>query len=272
MPGLDAATARIQIDRGEAVLAEVLGRPGVYHLLDRLADQGLRRVLFAGAAAGRLEQELGPRYRGLELAYSREAEPAGDPLPELDAPASPAHGQGCAAVFLDRDGTIIEDKHYLHDPGGVELIPGAADGLRRLRGLGLRLVLVSNQSGVGRGYFGRGDVERVQGRLIELLAAQGVALDAFYICPHAPEQDCDCRKPAPGLVRRACAELGLDARASFVVGDKPCDVELAQATGGRGILVRTGGGARHAEAMAARGVPVARDLDEAARLIETLLG
>lgn len=277
MSGLEGATARIRVADEATALAEVLGRPGVYHLLDRLAEQGLRRAQFEGPAARGLEQALGSRYRELELVYPGGGDaPDGGPLPAFDATERrPAHRAGAglrAAAFLDRDGTIIEDKHYLHDPEGVELIPGAAQGLRRMRAQGLALVLVSNQSGVGRGYFGRGDVERVHGRLIELLAEQGVTLDAFYICPHAPEQGCACRKPATGMVQRACAELGLDAGASFVIGDKPCDVELAQAAGGRGVLVRTGKGERHAAELAAQGVSVARDLDEAAEIIAALRG
>ncbi|MDO9081919.1 MAG: HAD-IIIA family hydrolase, partial [Humidesulfovibrio sp.] len=133
---------------------------------------------------------------------------------------------GARAVFLDRDGTVIAERHYLSDPAGVELLPGAAVGLRRMRALGLRLVLVSNQSGVGRGYFARADVERVHGRLLELLEAQGVTLDAMYVCPHAPDEGCGCRKPLPGLLERARTELGIDLAQSFMVGDKPCDVDL----------------------------------------------
>lgn len=178
---------------------------------------------------------------------------------------------GGAAVFLDRDGTVIADKHYLHDPAGVELLPGAAEGLRRMAALGLRLVLVSNQSGVGRGYFGRGDVERVHGRLVELLDAEGVRLDAFYICPHAPGEDCSCRKPRPGLVERACRELGLDAAASFVIGDKPCDVDLGLAVKATPILVTTGREAQTAGPGEHRAAHVASGLEAAAERIETIL-
>ncbi|HWR04001.1 MAG TPA: HAD-IIIA family hydrolase [Humidesulfovibrio sp.] len=180
------------------------------------------------------------------------------------------------AVFLDRDGTVIVEKHYLHDPDGVELLPGAAEGMRRMVALGLRLVLVSNQSGVGRGYFGRDAVERVHGRLIELLAAQGVRLDALYICPHAPGKDgagepCGCRKPLPGLIERASRELGLDPARSFVIGDKPCDVDMGLVVNATTFLVTTGYGAAHAAAGDCRPHHVAAGLSEAAGIIESIL-
>jgi len=192
-------------------------------------------------------------------------------LQTRQSPASWQHAPGRVAVFLDRDGTVIADKHYLHDPAGVELLPGAAEGLRRMRELGLVLVLVSNQSGVGRGYFSRGDVERVHGRLAELLEEHGVQLDAMYVCPHAPGEECDCRKPEPGLIERACAELNLDPRRSFVVGDKPCDVELGQRVHATTFLVTTGYGAAHNESEFCRPDHVAADLLEVSRTIESVL-
>ena len=176
-----------------------------------------------------------------------------------------------AAVFLDRDGTVIAEKNYLSDPAGVELLPGAAEGMRRMRALGLRLVLVSNQSGVGRGYFGRDAVERVHGRLLELLEAEGARLDALYVCPHAPDEQCPCRKPGPGLIDRACAELGLDPRASFVIGDKPCDVDLGLVVNATTFLVTTGYGAGYAAAGDCRPHHVAASLAKAAKTIESIL-
>lgn len=179
------------------------------------------------------------------------------------------------AVFLDRDGTVIVEKHYLHDPAGVELLPGAAEGMRRMNALGLKLVLVSNQSGVGRGYFGRDAVERVHGRLIELLEAEGVRLDGLYICPHAPARDsqepCGCRKPLPGLIERASRELGLDPARSFVIGDKPCDVDLGLVVNATTFLVTTGYGAGHAATGGCRPHHVAASLLEAASTIESIL-
>ena len=156
-------------------------------------------------------------------------------------------------VFLDRDGTIIKDKHYLSDPDAVELLPGAAQGLRRLRDLGAVLVVTSNQSGVGRGYFTEQDVERVTARLKKLLAAEGVEPAGFFHCPHAPEDECGCRKPATGLVERACEECGLECDLEpggesgrcFVIGDKDADVELGENIGAATILVLTGKGRAH---------------------------
>ncbi|MDR3640907.1 MAG: HAD-IIIA family hydrolase [Humidesulfovibrio sp.] len=418
MPGFDAVTAyilaggfgtrlrQVVADRPKA-LAEILGRPYIYHLLDTLAGAGLKRVvLCTGHMAEQLESFLGATYRGMALLYSREDAPLGtggalklafsrhpsglalaingDSLTDADLgaflrwfegrgelgalllapvddaarygsvavdaaekvtgfvekgrggpgfisagiyllrpqslagvaagqaasieqdvfPALAARGalcaskvqarfldigtpesyasagrfllgeasaSACAAVFLDRDGTVIKEKHYLHDPAGVELLPGVVAGLKRMRALGLRLVLVSNQSGVGRGYFSRGDVERVHGRLMELLEAEGVRLDALYVCPHAPDEACACRKPLPGLIERACLELGLDPRRSFVIGDKPCDVDLGLVVNATAILVTTGYGAAHVEAGDCRPHHVSASLLEAAQTIESIL-
>ena len=123
-------------------------------------------------------------------------------------------------VILDRDGTIMLDKHYLADPAGVELEHGAVQGLKRLKKLGLGLVLVTNQSGLNRGYFGAESVEAIHGRLRELLAPHGVDFDGVYLCPHTPEEDCSFRKPRPGLIEQAAAELGFDPAECFVIGDK----------------------------------------------------
>lgn len=145
-------------------------------------------------------------------------------------------------ALLDRDGTIIVDKHYLADPAGVELLPGALEGLQAMRDLGLGLVVVSNQSGVGRGMFGEAEVRAVNARLAELLAQGGVEMAGWYHCPHAPEAGCQCRKPAPGLLLAAARDLGFEAAQAFVVGDKASDVELGRRCGAGSILVRTGKG------------------------------
>jgi D-glycero-D-manno-heptose 1,7-bisphosphate phosphatase len=419
LPGNHAAGSKtassLSADEEFCALREILGRPFIYHLLDRLAGSGLKRVVLCILQTDVLASFLGSSYRGMELLYSRAdaalgtggalklallhhpsslaltfsvevltdadlsaflrwfAEPrhqgalgalllvpalgnvapggvtvgvtgqaivgagqgvgpgfvptgisllrpqalagleAGAPASLTDSvfPALAAQGMLCtsvvparvldlgqpaslalagrfllgeplarhflsdqvapgfeAAVFLDRDGTVIKDKHYLNDPAGVELLPDAAEGLRRMRALGLRLVLVSNQSGVGRGYFTRGNVERVQGRLVELLEEEGVRLDALYICPHAPNEECACRKPLPGMIERACQELGLDARRSFVIGDKPCDVDLGLAVQATTFLVTTGQGT----VGSCRPHHVSVNLLEAARVIETILG
>lgn len=145
-------------------------------------------------------------------------------------------------VLLDRDGTIIYDRHYLADPAGVELLPGAAAGLRKLRELDCGLIVVTNQSGIGRGYFDEPTLGRIHDRMCELLAAEKIALDAIYFCPHATADACDCRKPKPGMAVQAAREFGFDPRTSFVIGDRPGDVELGRAIGATSILVRTGVG------------------------------
>ncbi|EMG36085.1 D-alpha,beta-D-heptose 1,7-bisphosphate phosphatase [Desulfocurvibacter africanus PCS] len=172
-------------------------------------------------------------------------------------------------VVLDRDGTIIVDKHYLADPDGVELLPGAVEGLARLAGAGLGLIVVTNQSGIGRGYFGEADMHRVNARLSEILAEHGVRIERYYFCPHGPDADCTCRKPCTGLLDQAAQELGLDPKLAFVIGDKVSDIELGRRTGAVSILVRTGKGAA-CEAKAGADYTV-DDLAAAAEVILKLL-
>jgi histidinol-phosphate phosphatase family protein len=171
------------------------------------------------------------------------------------------------AVFLDRDGTIIVDKHYLGDPVGAELESGAAAGLARLALLGLRLIGVTNQSGIAKGLFDLAAAQQVNARVDELLVPHGVSIERWYLCPHNDGEGCICRKPAPGLVLQAARELGVDPARSFVIGDKLSDVALAEATGGRGILVETGKGVGAAAAARDLGFPVVSDLEAAAALI-----
>jgi histidinol-phosphate phosphatase family protein len=142
------------------------------------------------------------------------------------------------AVFLDRDGTLIVDTGYPRDPAEVRLIPGAAAALLRFRERGFRLVVVSNQSGIARGVVTEEQARSVHDRFVGCLAAQGVVLDGVYYCPHGPDGGCDCRKPRPGLLRRAAEELGLDLERSFAVGDLPRDVEAGVAAGCRAFLLR----------------------------------
>jgi len=151
------------------------------------------------------------------------------------------------ALFLDRDGTLILDKHYLADPAGVELIPGVAEALRRARALGYRLFIHTNQSGIARGYFSAADLDAMHRYLAGKLARWGVGLAGVYYCPHHPEGsvpalavECECRKPRPGMLLRAAAELGLDLRRSWFVGDILDDVEAGNRAGCRTILVDLG--------------------------------
>lgn len=140
-------------------------------------------------------------------------------------------------VLLDRDGTINVNVSYLSDPEGLVLAPGAAAGLRRLHELGCRLIVVSNQSGVGRGYFDERAVRRVNEKLEEMVLEIGSRLEACYFCPHAPEAGCACRKPEPGLVWRAAADLGFDPRQAVVIGDQASDVALGRRIGARTVLI-----------------------------------
>jgi D-glycero-D-manno-heptose 1,7-bisphosphate phosphatase len=153
------------------------------------------------------------------------------------------------AAFLDRDGTMIEEVGYLDRPERLQLYPWSSIAIRALNRAGIRVVMVTNQSGIARGFFDEAMVERIHARMKQLLAAGGATIDAYYYCPHHPDgsmakyaRACDCRKPAPGLVERARRELGVDPRRSFTVGDRWIDVALARTVGARGILVRTGYG------------------------------
>jgi D-glycero-D-manno-heptose 1,7-bisphosphate phosphatase len=148
------------------------------------------------------------------------------------------------AVFIDRDGTLIELVAYLHDPERVRLLPGAAGALRRLGDAGWKRVLVTNQSGIARGLYGLEDVERVHARILELLRAEGADLEGIEICPHLPEVTgpCDCRKPAPGMLARAASRLDVDPSLSWVIGDRLEDVDAGAPLGCPGVLVLTGYG------------------------------
>jgi len=197
----------------------------------------------------------------------------GSDAPRTDAPAdAPADAAADPAlrpaVFLDRDGTIIEEVEYLSDPEGVALLPGAAEALALLRDAGFVLVVVTNQSGIARGLFGVEDYHTVAQRLDELLAAHGVSLDATHFCPHHPDisGDCFCRKPATGMHRAAAEELGLDLARSFLVGDRARDLLPALELGGEGVLVRTGYGSQE-EGGLPEVFQVADDLLEAAHMI-----
>lgn len=156
-----------------------------------------------------------------------------------------SEGSGRPGAFLDRDGTIIEDQHYLADPAGVRLLPGAADGVARLNRAGIPVLLVTNQSGIGRVMFSEADFQAVQDRLVELLAERGARLDGVFHCPHSPDVPpaCDCRKPAPGLFLRAASDHGIDLARSLYVGDRLRDVEAGAGWGGAAFVVGRGGAA-----------------------------
>ncbi len=127
-------------------------------------------------------------------------------------------------LFLDRDGTVIEECGYLTDPALVRLLPGAAANLAALASQGWKLIVVSNQSGVGRGLITPPQMEAVQRRFLDLMHFQGIPIAGSYFCTHAPEDGCQCRKPSPVLLQRAAVEHGLDLRGSYMIGDREGDI------------------------------------------------
>jgi D-glycero-D-manno-heptose 1,7-bisphosphate phosphatase len=173
------------------------------------------------------------------------------------------------AVFLDRDGTIIEDVAYLRDREQVRLLPGAAAAIKRLNGSGFLAIVVTNQSGIARGLLSRNDYRLAERRVDELLAQDGARLDAHYFCPHLPELTgpCDCRKPGALLFRQAAEQFHIDLGRSWWVGDRMRDVLPADTLGGRGILVLGGAGQAEAGDEKASRFAQAKDLAEAVDLI-----
>jgi D-glycero-D-manno-heptose 1,7-bisphosphate phosphatase len=172
------------------------------------------------------------------------------------------------ALFLDRDGTIVEERHYLADPDLVRILPGAIDAMREFAAAGFVLVIVTNQSGIARGLYSTEDFRAVQARIEELVGKQGVRFDAVRHCPHHPDitGPCDCRKPATGMYLSAAEELDIDVSASIFAGDRVKDVLPALELGGRGFLIRTGYGAEE-ERDVPDGVEVMDDLPQLARRV-----
>jgi D-glycero-D-manno-heptose 1,7-bisphosphate phosphatase len=175
------------------------------------------------------------------------------------------------AVFLDRDGTIVEDPGFLHEAEKVQLLQGAAEAIRRLNEAGYLVIIVTNQSGIARRRYTVANYEAVQERLGALLAAQGARIDAAYFCPHHPllSGPCECRKPGVKLFRDAQAAFDIDFSRSWFIGDRLSDVQPARVLGGEGILVATGEGNLHQGQARALGVMVVADLAEAVQHILT---
>jgi D-glycero-D-manno-heptose 1,7-bisphosphate phosphatase len=159
-------------------------------------------------------------------------------------------------ALIDRDGTIIVDKVYLSDPNGIEFARGAIEGLQLLRDSGFTLVLMTNQSGIARGYFDLATLGRIHDRLQSMLAVNELRLEAIYFCPHGPDDGCDCRKPAPGMVIKAMRDLGFRPDEVVVIGDSDGDMGAAAAAGVKGVRVAADG--------KAASVGVAHDFFEAA--------
>lgn len=149
-------------------------------------------------------------------------------------------------VLLDRDGTIIVNKHYQSDPDITELLPHAREGLELLRAAGFGLVLVTNQSGIGRGYFTRTELAAVNRRMIMELGGGDDFFEGIYYCPHLEEDDCLCRKPRPGMLELAAFDLGFSLQESYIVGDRESDIIAGEMVRATTLLVRTGSG-REAE-------------------------
>ncbi len=185
---------------------------------------------------------------------------------------------GRIGIFLDRDGTINEEVDYLRTPDAVRLLPGSAEAIREANSLGWATVLVTNQSGIARGFFTEQDLAQIHLRLTTMLASAGARLDAVYYCPHHPtlgnapyRKECECRKPLPGMVLRAAAELHLDLPDSFMIGDRMADIETGINAGTRTILVLTGYGKEELNLLRQRRIPVdyvAANLAEAVQFVK----
>lgn len=173
---------------------------------------------------------------------------------------------GRPAIFVDRDDTIMVDVGYCKDPHMVKLLPHAAEGLRVLSQNGFVIVIVTNQSGLGRGYFTERDLESVNARLRQELRAMGADFDALYYCPHRPDEGCACRKPGPGLILKAASELELDLASSYTMGDRELDISAGKSAGTKTVLVINGKDPNNAQNPKHADL-VARDVLEAARLI-----
>ena len=177
------------------------------------------------------------------------------------------------AVFLDRDGTINVEKEYLHRAEEFAFIPGAPEAIRLLKEAGFLVVVVTNQSGVGRGYYDEEAVHRLHRFMDGELARHGASVDAYYLCPHHPlhgigeyRRECGCRKPLPGMLLEAARDFDIDLAASYIVGDKAADVKAGRAAGCRPLLVSTGYVVEESARLPA-GVPVFDDILAAVRAI-----
>jgi len=182
------------------------------------------------------------------------------------------------AVFLDRDGTINVEVGYLSDPDDLELIPGAARAIARLNDAGFLVLVVTNQSGVARGYFTEEDVHAVNRRMTEVLESHGARIDGIYYCPHHPEfggetyrKDCECRKPNTAMVKQAMDDFDIDISRSYIVGDHLGDVLLGVNAGARPIHVLTGHGDHEREKLKDRGIDTAYLADDLTEAVEYII-
>ena len=175
------------------------------------------------------------------------------------------------AVFLDRDGTINEHVEYLSEPSKFQEIPGAYRGIKRLQDLGFRIIVVTNQPGIGLGYFSREDLYAVNREMMKQASQQGCSFDKIYFCPHSKADNCECRKPGTYFIERAQRELSIDVRKSFVIGDMTSDIKFGLDAGAQTVLVKTGRGGDDG-IFSVTPHHTAKDLLEAAEVIAGLVG
>jgi histidinol-phosphate phosphatase family protein len=176
-------------------------------------------------------------------------------------------------IFLDRDGTIIEDKVFLGNPDEIEFFPGAIEAIKILRRLGYKIVVISNQSGIGRGILTKKMVNQVNESFLRSLKGKDAPVDALFFCPHHPDDNCDCRKPKTGMIKKAATELKLDLKDAVVIGDHLCDIELGKNIGAKTVLVLTGHGKKELDQLKNTGVKpdfIAKDLLDAANWVKNL--
>ena len=167
-------------------------------------------------------------------------------MPSNSTPARPLR----PAVFLDRDGTINVEVNYLRSPDELRLIEGAAESIQQLRAAGFLVIVITNQSGIARGFFTHETLDAIHRRLCEQLAAHGAAVDAIYVCTHHPDDHCDCRKPGSSLYLQAAREHGIDLGRSLMIGDKDTDLLAAKQLHMPSVLVKTGFGLQQVAAVA----------------------
>lgn len=176
------------------------------------------------------------------------------------------------ALFLDRDGTLVEDVGYLDDPARARLVPGAATALIGLAQAGYLRIIITNQSGIGRGLYAEAAFDATQAEVVRQLGEAGASVDATYHCPHRPDAGCTCRKPGTALHREAIATFSIDVAASWCIGDQLRDLEPALELGCHAMLVGTGQGRAHREAALAMGASVADDLAAGSAELRRYLG
>ena len=173
-------------------------------------------------------------------------------------------------VILDRDGTIIENHPYLSDPEKITFLPGALEGLKRLQKAGFNMIIISNQSGIGRGLITEEQLDQIHSRLTNLLMDEGVTIRGIYYCPHHPDDNCLCRKPGLKLMQTAACDFQFDPHESYMVGDSSVDIEFGKKAGAYTILVRTGNGRETELTCVTKPDSIVDTLADAAIVIERL--